>query len=97
MTFKLARLVAALMLLGALARNPYDYYTILRWVVCPIAGYGAVQANARHDHTWTWIFGVIAALHNPIVPVHLSRATWAPIDIACAVALLVSFRAFKAA
>jgi len=25
-------------------------------------------------HTWTWIFGILAALFNPIAPVYLQRA-----------------------
>jgi hypothetical protein len=29
---------------------------------------------------WTWIFGVLAVLFNPIAPVYLQRATWQIID-----------------
>lgn len=33
---------------------------------------------------WAWVFGIIALLFNPIIPVHLSREIWAPIDIMAA-------------
>lgn len=36
------------------------------------------------------MFGVIALLFNPIVPVHLSRSIWSPIDIAAAVAFIAA-------
>jgi hypothetical protein len=29
---------------------------------------------------WVWIFGVLAALFNPILPVHLQRDTWQIVD-----------------
>jgi len=74
-------LVAALMLLGAMAPLPYGYYQFLRWVVCGIGIYIAVIAYSW-GKTWvTWIFGAIAVLFNPIIPIHFSREIWLPIDI----------------
>jgi hypothetical protein len=43
---------------------------------------------------WTWIFGVLAGLYNPIFRVHLDRSTWIGVNwftvgaIAAAAALL---------
>lgn len=73
-------LIAAIMLLLAVAPLPYGYYQALRWVVCGIAIYIAVSAY-RWDRKWaTWIFVAVAVLFNPIVPIHLSREVWLPID-----------------
>lgn len=83
-------LVAAAMLLWALARHPYGYYVLLRWIVCGVSAYTAFRATEVRKSAWAWIFGIIAFLFNPIIPVHLSRETWAPIDAAVAAILVVS-------
>lgn len=77
-------LSSAVMLLGAIAPLPYGYYQLLRWVICGVAIFTAVSAY-RWGKTWaTWLFGVVAALFNPIVPIHLTREIWQPIDLAAA-------------
>ncbi len=73
-------LVAATMLVVAVAELPYGYYQILRWVVCGVAIYIAYMSY-RWGKVWaTWVFGFLAALFNPIVPVHLTKEIWQPID-----------------
>lgn len=78
------------MLWLALASWPYDYYTILRFVVCVVATYGTFLSIKIKKEGWAWCFGIIAVLFNPIVPIHLSRVIWATIDIGVAIILLVS-------
>ncbi len=82
--------IAAAMLVGALGQWPYGYYILLRWVVTSVAILVAVLAL-----TWqrTWVvpvFTLVAILFNPIVPVHLSRSTWQPIDIGTAVIFVLA-------
>jgi len=77
-------LVATMMLFVAIAELPYGYYQILRWIVCGVGVYIAYMAYRRGKVWATWVFGLIAALFNPIVPVHLTKAIWQPIDIVCA-------------
>jgi hypothetical protein len=84
------KLIAAAMLVWALDRHPYDYYTILRWVVCGVAVYVAWTAANIEKVGWAWTYGIMAALFNPIIPVHLSRDTWAVIDLAGAVLMVIS-------
>ena len=36
----------------------------------------------------------IAILFNPIVPIHFKREVWVPIDIVCAVLMLMTRKAF---
>jgi len=77
-------LVAAIMLFLAMADLPYGYYQILRWVICGIAVYVAYMAY-RWGKIWaTWVFGLIAVLFNPLIPVHLTKEIWRPINFVCA-------------
>jgi len=76
-------LIAALMLLGALLEWPYGYYIFLRWITCAIALFVAFTAYDWHKLWAMWLFGFIALLFNPLIPVHLSRQLWQPIDLIC--------------
>lgn len=77
--------VAAAMLLWALyPENPYGYYALLRWVVCPCFGYVAYKAYQFGKIPWVWILGITAVLFNPIVPVHLNREMWFIFDLVAA-------------
>lgn len=69
--------VAGTMLLWVLyPENPYGYYVLLRWIVCPCFIYAAWQALRRGKKSWVWILGVTAAIYNPVIPLHLSRELW---------------------
>jgi len=85
-----AKLAAAGMLFAALARHSYDFYTLLRWVVCGVSAFAAVRAADAQQTGWVWAFAIVALLFNPVIPVHLKRDTWAFIDFIVAVFLLVS-------
>ena len=78
------------MLLIALEKNPYDYYTILRFVVFFVALGGVKISFDKERKHWIWILGFIALLFNPIFPIKLSRETWAPIDVITAIVLTTS-------
>lgn len=83
------------MLLWALVDNPYGYYQILRWLICGLTGYSAYSANDHGKNAWTWIFGIIAVLFNPIAPIHLSRELWMVIDIIVAAIIFTSLFILK--
>jgi len=83
-------LVAAGMLFLALARWPYGYYSLLRWVVCGAAVYGGWLA---YEGQRKWLLGLfipVGLLFNPLVPIHLTRQGWAPIDFIVGTLFLVS-------
>jgi len=83
------------MLLLTLAPWPYGYYQLLRFVVCGAAVYVAVTAY-KWQRTWvTWLFGFIAVLFNPLIPIHLSRDIWQPIDLISAILFLVAVLILK--
>ncbi len=80
--------IAAVMLVAALAEWPYAYYRLLRWVTCAAAVFTAYQAWGW-KRTWAiWPFALVAILFNPLVPVHLTRQLWQPVDLATASAFL---------
>lgn len=84
------------LLLLALAPMPYGYYELLRLVSCAFFFYaGFVARNKDHSETSLvpWGFFGLAALFNPIFPVHLSREVWAPIDIGAAIFILANLKA----
>ncbi|MFC1636345.1 DUF6804 family protein [Planctomycetota bacterium] len=88
-------IIAALMLFGALAQWPYGYYQLLRFVVCGVSVYVAVMAYTWKKIWATWLFGIVAILFNPLVPIHLSRELWQPIDFMTAVLFVVTVFVLK--
>ena len=61
---------------------PIGYYTLSRLVVCAAALYFAHNFYKKKDNTNLWIFGFIAVLYNPIIPVYLyEKAIWIVINL----------------
>jgi len=88
-------LIPTIMLLFALADNPYGYYQILRWVVMLFAGYVAFLSYENKHKIWLWVFVGIAILFNPLTPIHLSRELWSVIDVIVAVFFSVNMWLLK--
>jgi len=78
-------IIAAIMLFLALAPWPYGYYQLLRFVVCGAAVYVAYLAYNWQKIWAVWLFGFIAVLFNPLIPIHLSRELWQPVDVICGI------------
>jgi len=57
---KVLRLISVILLFWALARHPYVYYQILRFVICGTALYTAFIAMHLKKQFWIWLFCVIA-------------------------------------
>jgi hypothetical protein len=83
-------LISAAMLLAAIGRWPYGYFVLMRWVVCSSAVFVAVVAYKGRRYWGTWLYGLLALLFNPIIPVHLSRGTWRPLDVVAGIAMVIS-------
>lgn len=78
-------LVAAVMLFAAIWDIPYDYYKLLRLVVC-VAAITVAFVGYKKRQLWvTSIFVVVALIFNPVVPVELAKELWRPIDIICGI------------
>ena len=82
-------LIAAAFLIGALAEWPYGYYQLLRFMVCGAGVFVAYTAFTQKKIWAVWLFGFIALLFNPLIPVHLSREMWVFIDIAVGIFYLI--------
>jgi hypothetical protein len=82
-------IIAAIMLLLALTSWPYGYYQLLRLVVCGVSVYVGFMAYNWQKMWATWLFGSIAVLFNPLIPILLSREIWQPINAACALLFVV--------
>lgn len=89
--FQIGLIVALLIALG---NCPYDYYTLLRVSVCAVSLYGVSIARSKQDLRWTWAFSIVALVYNPILPIHLQRATWQMLNLGTIVFFIVSLRTF---
>jgi tetratricopeptide (TPR) repeat protein len=83
---------AAMLVYAVIEKHPYSYYTLLRWVCCAVFAYSAVTAFQIDRVAWTWIFGGLAGLYNPVFRVQLDRDTWVVVIGAITVAALNLFK-----
>jgi len=84
-----------LLLLGILNIWPYDYYIILRWVVCGVAVFNAVGFSKPKLTGWVLVFGALAFLFNPLVPIYMNKSSWVGIDLISAVLFFISAYSIK--
>jgi len=89
--FQLLRMIAIVLLVGAIAQNPYGYYIVLRYVVCITSLCGVWFAYKSKKSIWLGIFIITAILFNPFIPIPFRRQAWIYIDIAIAFVFLSSF------
>jgi hypothetical protein len=66
---------ATLLVWAAVDTHPYSFYMLLRWICCPVLAYSAFIAYETNRVLWSWIFGVLALVYNPIFRTHLDRST----------------------
>lgn len=91
-------LIPAALLLLALTDMPSGYYVLMRVLVCiasTIVAYGGYKREESVNGT-VILFGVMAILFNPIIPVYLyDREIWIPIDIIGAIVFVIKGFVFK--
>ena len=88
--FSIARLISVGLLLWALGRHSYEYYKLLRFIIFVIMAFGIYFSIKLNKIGWTWIFGSIAFLFNPVIPFHFNKSTWGIIDIIVSIIILGS-------
>jgi membrane-bound ClpP family serine protease len=87
---KLASIVCGILLLAGIAQLPIGYYTFLRIAVTLCAIAIIVTEVKRRTTLWFILFGAIAILFNPVIPVYFyQKSIWIPIDAAAAVVFIV--------
>ena len=61
---------------------PYGYYNLSRLIVCGCSIYYAYQNYKKIDLTFAWIFGFVAILYNPVIPIHLyEKQIWIIVNL----------------
>ena len=60
---------------------PYGYYTLLRLIVTVGSVAYCVQFLEKKNMNMVYLFGFIAILFNPLIPVYLNKETWLIIDL----------------
>ena len=93
MKFKSLRYIAIIMLIVTVitaGELPYAYYILLRWVVCAASVITLGMAINEERTGWKVVFGILALLFNPLIPIHLDREIWLPIDILAALIFFIS-------
>lgn len=68
---------------------PYDYYTLLRFLVFGVTAHGAVEEKGLSRMNWVWCLGFIAVGYNPLFRVHLNKQSWIVINLLTAIILIV--------
>ena len=89
MSVKTVGIMAAVALFLAIFNLPIGYYSLLRWIVCGCAFYYTAKFYDAKVTGWAVIFLGIGIVFNPIFPVYLTKAGWAPIDFISAVLFLI--------
>jgi|GEM_PF-6204319 len=91
MGFILARAIAAFFLFWATVPHKfYDYFTLLRIYICCVSIYGAWYAVHKKKLPMAFIFGNLAYLFNPLIPLTLEARTWKYVDALCGLFMLIS-------
>jgi hypothetical protein len=92
MNKKLLYIPAAVLFIGVFPL-PIGYYTLLRLVVTAAAAYIAYDTFQTDKQSgWTWVFGFVAILFNPLIPIYLNKELWMIIDFATAILFIVYSR-----
>lgn len=84
----------ALLLVAALFPWPYGYYVLLRIVVFVVAAWIAYEQWRLDDAISGRVvmFGAIALLYNPFLPIHLTKELWSVLNLTAAALFLWHLR-----
>ena len=78
--------ICAGLLMLAMADMPMGYYTFLRIVISIGAIVVITTDYEEGKNAWVIVFGIIAVLFNPIIPIYLhDKELWVMIDIIVAI------------
>jgi hypothetical protein len=85
------------MLVLAIFPLPYGYYTLLRILTTLFCSLSAIVSFKRGNLYLPWVFGAVAVLYNPFIPIYLPRHVWIGINIISLILILsrVNFLALR--
>jgi len=84
-----------LLLLAILSGWPYGYYIFLRWVVFITSIVVADGFYKARLTGWVFVFGALAFLFNPIMPIYLNKSSWVLIDFIVAILFFLAAYSVK--
>jgi len=84
-----------LLLLGILNFWPYAYYILLRWIISGVAVVNAYGFSKAKFTGWAFVFGSLAFLFNPIIPIYLNKSSWNGIDLISAIVFFLAAYSIK--
>lgn len=75
-------LLVGILMLIAVADNPYGYYQFLRVATVILSLFIAYAIYKSDEENKTvWFFVAVAVLFNPLLPIYLDKSLWVVIDI----------------
>ncbi len=74
---------------------PYEFFILLRFIICAVSLFLLSVAANFERPIFIYLFGFIAILFNPLIPVHLERELWLLIDFIVAIFMLISIFILK--
>ncbi len=87
---KIIKIVLAILLLSCLAKLPYAFYELVRFLALIGFGILAYLSYEKKAETEVVIFLGLAILFQPIFKIALGKPLWNIVDIIVAVGLIVS-------
>ena len=83
--------IACCIILGiALLPITGGFYTLVRIAITIGAVIAAFQNSSNGINTWSIMFGIVAILFNPIIPVYLhDKGAWMMIDIIAMILFII--------
>lgn len=84
-----------LLLLAIPSWLPYGFYILLRWIICFVSVYVAYGFYKSKLIGWTFVFGAIAVLFNPVCPIYLNKSSWVGLDFISSILFFVSAYSIK--
>lgn len=84
--------VSAIMLIGvAMLDNSFeDFFTVLRFGIFGLLGYKACSLYKAGQIRWTWAYGMLACLFNPVLKTQLEDSSWIAACVISIAVLVVS-------
>lgn len=87
---KLIKTILAILFFLCLAKMPYGYYQLVRFLALIGFGILAYQANQQGKQTEMIIYGALALLFQPFFKIALGRELWNIVDVIVGIGLLFS-------
>ena len=87
---RLIKITLAILFFLCLAKMPYGYYQLVRFLALIGFGILAYQANQQGKQTEMIIYGALALLFQPFFKIALGRQMWNIVDVIVGIGLLIS-------